>query len=216
VVRRETLIRRELGHDIRHELGTIMVLASVLARSDDLNATSRARVGQILAETRWLEQLLSAYEQEVLVPPTRDGSSTRLDLVAADILRPIRLGRRTHVELDATEVSAYVDRLALWRLLRNIVCNAVDAAGEQGRVMIRVYRAGGQAIVEVDDDGPGFDPNRAAGSSLGLMIVNQLVEHSRGQLTIGRGTFDGCGVRLAFVADEPAEANARRRGMDAG
>jgi signal transduction histidine kinase len=196
----EAQYRRQVGHDIRHELSTIMLLASVLTSSKDIGPVSRGRVGQILAETHWLGELIRAYDQA----PDGDGRDPRgadvirLDLLVADIVRPIRLSSSTRVSVDADEVSARVNRLAFWRALRNIICNAQEAAGPDGHLAVAVSEAEGFAIVDVDDDGPGFDPTRATPSSLGLKITAELVDSWGGHLQIGTGSLGGCSVRLVL------------------
>lgn len=195
---REAQYRRQVGHDIRHELSTIMLLASVLTSSKDIGPESRARVGQILAETQWLEELIRAYD-DVPDGGGRDSHAAdviRIDVLVADIVRPIRLSSRIRISLDAAEVSARVNRLAFWRALRNIICNALEAAGPDGRLAVRVSDADGFAVVDVDDDGPGFDAERSTPSSLGLRITAELVDSWGGHLQIGRGSLGGCNVRL--------------------
>ncbi|HXA62008.1 MAG TPA: hypothetical protein VNW94_22900, partial [Streptosporangiaceae bacterium] len=49
-----SLWRKRLRHDIRHELGTIIMLASAVAVSGDVGPGSRERIEQLLGETRWL------------------------------------------------------------------------------------------------------------------------------------------------------------------
>jgi signal transduction histidine kinase len=200
VGRRDAVHRRQVAHDIRHELSTIMLLASVVQRAADVGPDSRARVAQIIAEARWLEELISAYEQRPASAGPETGPPTPLDVVAGEILQPIRMSSRARIRLEATSVGARVDRLALWRVLRNIVGNALAAAGEGGEVVVRVYELDGCAVVDVDDDGPGFDPGRAGGTSLGLTIIADLVQRWGGRLTIGRGSLGGCGVRLSVPA----------------
>lgn len=190
-----TLYRQQVGHDIRHELSTIMLLASALNSSAELAPQSRARVGQILSEARWLEELIRAYDVDAESGPGSD-CNIRVDLVAADILRPIRMSTAAAISLDANTVSARIDRLALWRVLRNVVCNALAAAGPHGRFAVAVYETQRHVVVTVDDDGPGFDPSRATPSSLGLTIVADLLRKNRAELEIGRGALGGCGVRL--------------------
>jgi signal transduction histidine kinase len=197
---REVQYRRQIGHDIRHELSTIMLLASVLSSSNDIGPVSRRRVGQIVAEAHWLEELIRAYDQ---APETGAGELCpadviRIDLLAADIIRPIRLSSRTRISLDADNVSARVNRLAFWRALRNIICNAQDAAGPDGRLAVGVSAADGFAIVDVDDDGPGFSPEQATASSLGLRITAELVDSWGGHLQIGRGYLGGSNVRVVL------------------
>lgn len=199
VVVREAQYRLQVGHDIRHELSTIMLLASVLTCSKDIGPVSRGRVGQILAETQWLEELIRAYDQpDGGGRDSRRADVIRIDVLAADIVRPIRLSSSTRISLDAEEVSARVDRLAFWRALRNIICNAQEAAGPDGRLVVGVSAAEGFAIVDVDDDGPGFDAERTTPSSLGLRITAELVDSWGGHLQIGRGNLGGCNVRLVL------------------
>src|SRR5437764_8987347 len=60
---RARALRSQVRHDLNHELGIIMLLADALATADDVGPASRARVAQILVETRWLDRLLRAYDE---------------------------------------------------------------------------------------------------------------------------------------------------------
>src|SRR6266566_1968667 len=55
------LHRRQVAHDIRHELATIMLLASTLMASKDLGNENRLRAEQLLIEARALSELLQEY-----------------------------------------------------------------------------------------------------------------------------------------------------------
>jgi len=195
----ESLYRRQISHDIRHELGTIALLASALKTSQDVGQDSQLRAAQILAETKWLEELIRVYEHVPDGSTTQrdsDLANTRLDLVTGDILRPLRLSSRAKITMEATAVTAHVDRLELWRALRNVICNALEAAGDDGCLAIRISSSGRMAVVEIEDDGPGFDPASVTPASLGLAIVVAFVRKFGGRLTISQGTLGGCAVRL--------------------
>jgi signal transduction histidine kinase len=195
---REAQYRRQVGHDIRHELSTIRLLASVLTTSKDVGPVSRGRVGQILAETVWLEELIRAYDEASDGRDSLAPDVIRIDTLVDDILRPIRLSSRTRISLDAEAVSAQVNRLAFWRALRNIICNAQAASGADGSLAVSVSASEGFVVVDVDDDGPGFDPELSTPSSLGLRITAELVDSWGGHLQIGQGSLGGCRVRLAL------------------
>src|SRR3954454_20379737 len=55
--------QQHLSHDIRHQLGTVMMLASVLAGGDDVGPDGRRTASQLLEEARWLLELQNAYNE---------------------------------------------------------------------------------------------------------------------------------------------------------
>lgn len=200
--------RRQISHDIRHEIGTIMMLASLLSGAEDVGSDSRDRARQVLGEARWLEQLLRAYEDTSADPPpgsrpaswTAQSEPLRLDLIATEVVAAMRLSTLTAIDIVATPAWARVDRLAFWRALRNVVGNAVRAAGHQGTVTITVAAAGGWVVAQIEDDGPGFGAAPPGLNSLGLGIVQDLVASWGGELEIRRGGMGGCCVSLRLPA----------------
>jgi signal transduction histidine kinase len=194
--------QRQLSHDIHHELGTILMLASLLSSATDVGPDSKVRARQMLDEIRWLDQLQRAYEEMVAEPadpvPPSPPPRIRLDAIAAEVVATMRLATLTRITLIATEAWAHTDRLAYWRALRNIVGNAVRAAGDGGHVEVRVTAADGWAVVQIDDDGPGLGAVPPGRSSLGLGIAENLAAACGGRLEIGRGVPGGCRVRLSL------------------
>ncbi len=200
------LRRRQLSHDIRHELGTITMLASLLSCAPDVGQESRDRARQILGETRWLDQLQGAYEdlheQDGTSPPALP-VPIQLDVVTGEVVAAIGMSTRTRITFAATETWAHADRLAYWRALRNIIGNAVRAAGPDGTVDVGVSSEDGWAVARVDDNGPGFGEIAPGLGSLGLGIVQDMVVDWGGELEIRRGVLGGCCVRLRYPAATP-------------
>jgi signal transduction histidine kinase len=193
------LRRRQLGHDIDHQLATIMLLASLIDTADDVGPVSRLRARQIIGEGRWLERLHRAYTE----PPTDHTEPVRLDLVAGEVVAAARLATTTAIDLDVEESWVYAERLACWRVLRNLVGNAVRAAGPAGRVRVRVVDDGRWAAAFVDDDGPGFGAALPGRQSLGLGIAHEFAAVWDGDLEIHRGELGGCRARLRLRAAAP-------------
>ncbi|WP_395990327.1 sensor histidine kinase [Actinomadura sp. 9N215] len=152
------LWRRRLRHDIRHELGTIIMLASAVVVAEDVGATSRARIEQLLGETRWLDHLLrqldDGADDENADRPPPSPERIRVDELTAEIVTGMRLATPHEVCFTGGEAWAHMDPVALWRAVRNVLDNACRVA--DGRVDVRVESGQGWVAVQVDDDGPGF------------------------------------------------------------
>jgi len=80
----------------------------------------------------------------------------------------------------------------------NVIDNAIDAAGEGGRVEVTASRDGNHVLVRITDNGPGipdaiinriFDPffttkPVGSGTGLGLDIVRRLIQRHNGQIEV--------------------------------
>ncbi|WP_149259292.1 sensor histidine kinase KdpD [Actinomadura sp. K4S16] len=209
----QSLWRRRLRHDIRHELGTIIMLASAVVVAEDVGDTSRARIDQLLGETRWLDHLLRRLDEDDDDRPAPNPERIRVDDLTADVVAAMRLVTPHEVRLTAAEAWAHIDPVALWRAVRNVIENAFRVA--EGRVDVRVETDQGWLVVQVDDDGPGFGmdkgphagrgPARPGLASLGLGIVHDLVSGYGGRLEIRTCEMGGARVRILLPAAPPPE-----------
>jgi two-component system, NtrC family, sensor kinase len=90
---------------------------------------------------------------------------------------------------------AVCDPAQVEQILLNLLKNAIEALGPGGRVTVTTGTAGGQAFVEIADDGPGLDPDAranlfrpftttkgAGGSGLGLAVSRRLARGLGGEL----------------------------------
>jgi len=129
------------------------------------------------------------------------------------------------VELSADEATRDVivlgDRLALRRIIANIIDNAV----KYGRVAnLRLQRENSAIVLTVDDEGPGIPPgqrqamlepfnrletsrNRATGGAgLGLAVVRSLVEAHDGTIGLAEAPGGGTRVRIGLPVFRPGAA----------
>ena len=105
------------------------------------------------------------------------------------------------VEISIQEkaiVKIAADRLQMEQVLLNLIRNAIESAAEnptwQKRVSIRLRRTGSEVQVDVEDNGPGVNPDIAAhlfepfmtgkpkGMGLGLMLSRQIIQSHGGDL----------------------------------
>jgi len=207
------LRRRQISHDIHHELGTIMMLASLLSCASDVGPHSREWGKQILGEARWLDQLHRAYEETVPDPDSPDAPTlsepVRLDLLAGEVVAAMKPGAVTRINFACSETWTHADRLSCWRALRNVLGNAIRAAGPDGHVDVQIRAEDGWAVAQIDDDGPGFGSIPPGLGSLGLGIVQDLVAVHGGELQIRHRVLGGCRVLLRLHAAAPREPSDR-------
>lgn len=196
--RAQALWRRQVRHDIRHELGTIIMLASAVAVSADVGPASRERIEALLGETRWLDHLIRQLDDDdaVRAGPER----VRVDELVGEVVAGLRLSSPLRIGYTGRPAWARADPLALWRAVRNVLDNACRVAA--GRVDVRVHAAGGRTVVRVDDDGPGFGAGGSGLASLGLGIVYDAVSEYGGHVRIGGCELGGARVDVTLPTAE--------------
>src|SRR3954449_10142471 len=111
-------------------------------------------------------------------------------------------GLRLSIDAQATTLEA--DPQKLRSIVDNLISNAVKFTPSGGTIAVRARAAGGEAVIEVLDTGPGVPPEeresifnlffrgrskaaeggRVKGSGLGLAIARELVEAHGGQIAV--------------------------------
>ena len=215
--RRESRLLADLRHDLRTPLTVIAGFAAALADGtavgNDATMAARAiaeeaaRLERLVAELEAMERLRggsAGLRPERLEGPVLiDETVTRFAPAAA--AAGIELAADTDVTVRPNELSFAADRVAVERIVGNLVTNALAAVGGPGGhvwLAVRPVPAMGPGgvpgvVLSVTDDGPGFppgdverafqrfyrgDPSRSgSGNGLGLAIVRELARAHGGE-----------------------------------
>lgn len=227
-LKREDEARRRLfvglSHDFRTPLAIIRGEADALSEAVD-GAASKEAIHRIERSARALtditEQILELARIEAGQAPRRPRSCD-VASIARDVAAQLATKRgRIVVSNDAASAVALVDPHHAYRILTNLVGNAVRQPGEEVRVTLRAE--GERVIVDVADDGPGipesrresifqrfvsFDADGGTASGIGLPLARELAELNAGSLTLVDGTRTT--FRLTLPASRaPAEEGVR-------
>lgn len=177
----EELRVRGLLHDLGHQMMTLSLLAESVRDDNALSTHSRQRMDLVMQEMFRIVDIISDSAApsglNSLDPPgpvdVRQLANDVANLadVASDASVTVRPGPAAIVTAGST---------LLWRVLANLVDNAVRATGPGGRVELTISQAQ-DTVVEVADDGPGFGPGGGA-AGLGLIVVGQLLDAVHGRL----------------------------------
>jgi signal transduction histidine kinase len=208
-----------LGHEIRNPLSALQSARELLRRFPDQPDTV-AKVGdvvqrQVAQMTRMADDLLDLsgitrgevaiqHRRVVLQPVLRQALEQCSALVA-------RKGHRLKVELDAAPAEVVGDEARLVQVFANLLTNAAKYTPQGGEIVLSLRAHHGVAIVTVEDNGIGMDPdaiaelfepfvqapgaaaNQERGLGLGLAIVRKIVELHGGEVQahsegLGRGS----------------------------
>ena len=212
--------------DAAHELRTPVMALSVqaeLAASAANEQQRAAAVAELRVGTERLTRLAHQLLNLARLDPGEAHPARRDPVDLVEVAREVVLDhadaaerRRIDLGLEAREAATILGvREHLRMLLRNLVDNALRYTPPGGRVDVCVCKAaGGVAVLEVKDDGPGIPAGerallferfqrgrgqREAGSGLGLAIVKRIAEEheARADITEGIGG-RGAGLRVAF------------------
>jgi signal transduction histidine kinase len=118
-------------------------------------------------------------------------------------------------ENEPPELEVLIDPRRLTHVFFNLVHNSVDAMPEGGKIVLRFRRAEKELITEVEDSGPGIDPQIASrlfepfatygkphGTGLGLSICQRIVHDHGGRIQACNAV--GGGALFAFSLPLPA------------
>ena len=210
----------DAAHQLRTPLAGMQAQLELLL-GDPEAAALRDRLGPLHDSTRRLthtaNQLLTLARAEASATTSRDFGAVSLKALAEEVvLRETNRALAAGIDLgvDAEVVSAHGVEWLLRELLSNLVDNALRYVGRGGIVTVRCRMAGGHAVLEVEDDGPGIPVSErprvlerfyrpqgspGVGSGLGLAIVADVVRLHGGNLELAtaRGGRGLC-VRVTF------------------
>jgi len=190
---------RGLLHDLGHQMMTVSLLAESVRADAALSEESRRMMELVLQE---MFRAMDMITDNIPVdrPGVAGGESGIADVrgVAAEVAKLAELAYETTVTLlPGPAAKIRICPTLLWRVLSNLVDNAVSAAGPAGRVEISV-RQDLDTIIEIVDDGPGFGDGPRGLAGLGMSVVEQLLETVGGRLEVARCPAGGTRARIIF------------------
>jgi two-component system OmpR family sensor kinase/two-component system sensor histidine kinase QseC len=216
----------DAAHELRSPLTALRLQLQLLERAPDASARDQALSALGAAVERavhLVSQLLTLARNEPQDARARELVPLLITEPAAEAVaetHALAVSRAVELSLDspaAERVWVRGDREALRILVRNLVDNAVRYSPRGGRVEVRIgvegAAAGGRALLQVDDTGPGipaaerehaFDRfhRRASaaeeGCGLGLAIVQVIAERHAASVSLEDAPQGGLRVTVRF------------------
>ncbi|MDJ0709073.1 MAG: sensor histidine kinase [Woeseiaceae bacterium] len=214
----------DASHQLRTPLASLKTQLEVAMNEPDPEKLKPA-LSELLASTSRTGRLAEQLLVHARAGGSPDFDSVRLDELVETVTRGwvVRaLESKIDFGLDQSPGPLPIQGNAalLAELLNNLIQNAIQYSPAGSSVTVRTRNTGGNAVVEVEDTGPGipkelrqdalrrfrrFDAERSSGCGLGLPIAKDIAELHGGSLDLCEGS-GGCGL-LVVVEVPMARSN---------
>ncbi len=208
---------------VRTNLGILGEEWDVILKDAELSAEARERWADFAA---LIEESLEGVDRTIAIAHdmrefAHGGTEHRRSDLNDIAQKSIRVAstRRGNVEIqerlgDPTFITGAPGQLQ--QVFVNLLVNAIQALGESGTVSVSTLRAGQEALLIVEDDGPGipmierdrlFDPfyttkEAGVGTGLGLYVSYQIIVAHGGTLIVGDSPLGGARFEVRLPAGD--------------
>jgi signal transduction histidine kinase len=203
---REDGLRRALVADVAHELRTPLTILRGESEQlvDGLVEPTPERLASLHDEVLRLGRVVEDLESL----SAAESAALRLERTPVDVAGVVRDAVRRleqrfaeaglALATDASPATVEGDRARLDQVVANLLTNALKYTPRGGHVRVAAGPRGSLAVIEVQDDGPGIDPDdlphvferfrrgrdtgRISGTGVGLAVVAELVRAHQGRV----------------------------------
>lgn len=197
-----------IAHEVNQPLAAIMTSSEAALRWMDHSPPNLDETREALADVLHATRHATGVVKRVRKLVSRNRPETEqvaIDILTTEALRLVhhdlgRMGVTVSAKLAAADALIQADRVLLQQVLVNLVMNAAQAmtAAETPAptIVVQTRLHGGQAFIDIIDNGPGFDADsaqrafdafyttKAEGMGLGLAICRSTVEAHDGTIAI--------------------------------
>ncbi len=185
-----------IAHEVRNPLTVIRGQADLLERALGPRPEAEGPLGHIRSQVARLERMVSRFLELGRVPKP-DLREADLGALLERLAQDLRQTAGSAHEVEALSEEPRIlrcDPALLEGALLNLGLNALQAMPAGGRVSLRLRHEGGDALLEVADQGPGVAPEargrlfepffttKAAGTGLGLALARRAAQAHGGDL----------------------------------
>jgi len=208
-----------LAHEIRNPLSSMKMNVQMIRNSvESLQTEDRDRLlrklERVAGETDRLEQAMNDFLVFAAPRPLRMQPTDLNALVQSVVENTTAAGETAEVAAGYAPglPPMQLDQDMFVQMLRNLLINALQAAGPTGSVEVETLAEGGDVVVAVSDSGPGvpadlrgkifdvFFTTKKAGTGLGLNIAKRIVEDHQGSIELAAAASGGA----KFIVRLPA------------
>lgn len=197
-------IMKVLAHDLKVPIGGIRILTYSLIKSEE--SAERKAIMKLIFET--CQNSLSMISEILHEDNNRESfEKSRVDLVdliqySVDLMQVRADEKKQKLIFKYEAVSAYIHRQQIWRLVSNLISNAIKFSSHRSSIYITLARDERNVIISVEDQGIGVPPqlqkslfsehkrvsrvgtDGEESNGIGLSICRKIVEAHKGKIWV--------------------------------
>lgn len=212
---------KTIAHDLRNPVGAISSAATLLQREEGLNDSSKTMLNLIRQSADQSLQLVNGIMHLDL--PMGNLKMDTIDLAkllesCVSTLQFKAQGKKQTIHLEAEPVTLPADHDKLWRVIINLLDNAIKFSPESADIAIKLQRQDEKAVITVSDKGIGIPKDMEgklftldarikrsgtaseASFGLGLAIVSQIIRAHGGTISVESAEHEGTTFRIELQA----------------
>jgi len=210
------MLNSSIAHDIKNLLNIVSSYLELM-KMEDVNPEMQDYIDAIFSEVKRIHGLTLD-----ILDFSRQSVSIHIEsFKISDLFNEIKkhagiMTRDTDIHVEVTvldDLEMKVDRAKIFRVIFNLVSNAIDAIQEKGTVILTAEKDGESCVIRVRDTGKGicrenigklfqpfFTSGKSKGTGLGLAIVKMIVEAHCGNIEVDseEGVFTEFTVRIPY------------------
>jgi two-component sensor histidine kinase len=196
------ILYRELQHRVKNQLQMLLALVSVAGRES-------ADPSQKLFVQTLQSKISALFDAQRLMYADRGAAGVQADQMLNSIADTVQSlnGSGVSVAVTADAVRVANDTAFPLALIANeLLTNAVKygCPSSSSRVHVNLTRRVGSAVLEITDEGPGFEPSKGSRASSGIGLVRGLCRQIGARLDIR--SVGGTSVLVTFPLSETSHA----------
>ena len=203
-----------VAHEVKNPIAGIRGALQVISSRMAPELRDRAVMGDIIAR---LDGLNAVVQDLLVFARPRELRTETVDLTALlnntiDLIRRDPACAAIDVRIEGGGAPLQADPAQLQLVFQNVLINAAQAMGGQGRVTVAISTAGAHCEIAITDGGPGMPPDvrehafepffttKSRGTGLGLPLAKRIVEAHGGEIAIATPSSGGTVVTLLLPA----------------
>ena len=211
-------------HEIKNPLVAIGGFARSLWKSGEFGEKEREKVEIIMHEAERLENFLGNFQSNVSKLKLEESN---INQIIEDVCQLLQNDFSVHnIKLLKSFAPGLpgcrIDQVKIHEVFLNILTNAIEAIGNDGRVWVKTWTDGSEGLlnVEITDNGGGISKDKISriftpfyttkedGSGLGLAFVHRIVRDHGGNISVTSRKAEGATFVIslpAYPRDDPAQ-----------